>query len=162
MKDKYLKPFSVNLYNELFDSDTSFQVVNGKNEPVDVISTKVTTNGESDNVLYQTIDGSYFTVNRNGKHAEDPTFCDLYIKTTPPYKPFTDRGLANIEKIKQIMDMVCNGELLKIELEIQGDTAGKGHVILKVHENPKKYGTLNFSADSYNDIESFINGLTNK
>lgn len=162
MRNKYLKPFNVDLYNELFDSSTPFQVVNGKDEPVDIINTEVTINGESGNVLYQTVDGSYFTVDRNGKHAKDPTFCDLYIKTKPPYKPFTDRGLKNIEKIKQIMDMVCDGELLKIELEIQRDDAGKGYVILKVHENPKKYGTLEFMADSYNDIESFIKGLTNK
>ena len=162
MRNKYLKPFNVDLYNELFDSSTPFQVVNGKNEPVNIISTEVTTNGESGNVLYQTVDGSYFTVDRTGKHAKDPTSLDLYIKTKPPYKPFTDRGLKNIEKIKQIIDMVCDGELLKIELEIQGDTAGKGYVILKVHENPKKYGTSEFTADSYNDIESFIKSLTSK
>ena len=162
MRNKYLKPFNVDLYNELFDSSTPFQVVNGKDEPVDIINTEVTINGESGNVLYQTVDGSYFTVDRNGKHAKSPTFRDLYIKTKPPYKPFTDRGLKNIEKIKQIMDMVCDGELLKIELEIQRDDAGKGYVILKVHENPKKYGTLEFMADSYNDIESFIKDLTNK
>lgn len=31
MKDKYLKPFSVELYEEMNNSSSDFQVVNGKN-----------------------------------------------------------------------------------------------------------------------------------
>lgn len=159
MRNKYLKPFNVDLYNELFDSSTPFQVVNGKDEPVDIINTEVTINGESGNVLYQTVDGSYFTVDRNGKHAKDPTFCDLYIKTPPPYKPFPDVGVTNLENVKKIIDMVRDGKLLKVELTVQGGSDGTGFVNLKAYENEKKYGNTSFTNDSFNDMESFIDTL---
>lgn len=158
MKDKYLKPFSVELYEEMNNSSSDFQVVNGKNETVHVVNTNVTVKGEPKNVLY-VLDGDYFIVDRNGKHAKEPTFCDLYVKTPPPYKPFPDVGVTNLENVKKIIDMVRDGKLLKIELTVQGDTAGIGIVNLKVYENEKKYGKTSFTNDSFNDIESFIDTL---
>lgn len=158
MKDKYLKPFSLELYEEMNNKSSDFQVVNGKNEIAYVVNTNVTVKGESKNVLY-VLNGDYFIVDRNGKHANDPTFCDLYIKTPPPYKPFPDVGVTNLENVKKIIDMVRDGKLLKVELTVQGGSDGTGFVNLKVYENEKKYGNTSFTNDSFNDMESFIDTL---
>lgn len=100
MKDKYLKPFNVEMYEEMNSKSSDFQVVNGKNEVAYVVNTNVTVKGESKNVLY-VLNGDYFIVDRNGRHAKDPTFHDLYIKTPPPYKPFPDVGITNLENVKK-------------------------------------------------------------
>lgn len=158
MKDKYLKPFNVEMYEEMNSKSSDFQVVNGKNEVAYVVNTNVTVKGESKNVLY-VLNGDYFIVDRNGRHAKDPTFHDLYIKTPPPYKPFPDVGITNLENVKKIIDMVRDGKLLKVELTVQGGSDGTGFVNLKVYENEKKYGNTSFTNDSFNDIESFIDTL---
>lgn len=143
MRNKYLKPFNVDLYNELFDSSTPFQVVNGKDEPVDIINTEVTINGESGNVLYQTVDGSYFTVDRNGKHAKDPTFCDLYIKTPPPYKPATDKDVIDkLENVKEIMDQIAEGMIYGIDIQINRNPEGDIMIKMTTLRKPGK-NTIN-------------------
>lgn len=160
MRNKYLKPFNVDLYNELFDSSTPFQVVNGKDEPVDIINTEVTINGESGNVLYQTVDGSYFTVDRNGKHAKDPTFCDLYIKTPPPYKP--DDGVNstnNLEYIKEIMYMVTSGTLYGMDVSLSRIPSGDIVVDINVLENEEGKVWGNFRMNSREGMEQFKSKL---
>lgn len=51
MKDKYLKPFSVEMYNEI-ESNPDFKIVNGKNEEVIIIDTNVSIHGEPGHILY--------------------------------------------------------------------------------------------------------------
>ena len=50
MKDKYLKPFSVEMYNEI-ESNPDFKIVNGKNEEVIIVDTNVSIHGEPGHIL---------------------------------------------------------------------------------------------------------------
>lgn len=141
MKDKYLKPFSVEMYNEI-ESNPDFKIVNGKNEEVIIVDTNVSIHGEPGHVLYW-IDGNYFIVDRNGKHAESTTSRDLYIRTPSPYKPATGKDVIDkLENVKEIMDQIAEGMIYGIDIQINRNPEGDIMIKMTTLRKPGK-NTIN-------------------